>query len=270
MPEFACPTPVTVGVHLGGGALDITAEPRDTASVTISPWDGSDAARDAAEHTTVDMRGDRLIVEAPENGSGWLLRRGSRVRVDIRVPLDCALEIKAASADVRCRGRYGDAYVRSASGDVAVEHVAGDASIKTASGHILVDRVDGRSAVDAASGDVTVTLAGGDVTAHTTSGDMTVDEAGGSVQATAASGTVRVGRARNGTIKVKSASGGVSVGVAQGTSVWLDVLTASGRTRSDLDVSEAPAAGGQPDLTVALRTASGDIDIYRVVAPATA
>jgi hypothetical protein len=62
----------------------------------------------------------------------------------------------------------------------------------------------------------------------------------------------------------------VNVGVAQGTSVWLDVITASGRTHSDLDMSGGPAGGGQPDLALTLRTASGDIDIHRVVASAAA
>jgi DUF4097 and DUF4098 domain-containing protein YvlB len=269
MPEFPCPAPVTVAARLGGGELRVTAEPRDTAVVEVSPWDGSDAAREAADRTQVDLRGGRLLIEAPEAGTGWLLRRGTRVRVDVRVPLDCSLNLRVASAEVYCRGRYADAGVHTASGDIAVEYVTGNATIHTASGNILVDRVDGRSSVNAASGDVTMTLAGGDVTAHTASGDVTVDEAGGSVKVNTASGAVRIGCVRHGVTRLKAASGDMSVGIAQGTRVWLDVATASGRTLSDLDVT-ASAAGGQPDLTLALRTASGDIDIHRVAMPAAA
>jgi DUF4097 and DUF4098 domain-containing protein YvlB len=269
MPEFPCPAPITASVHVAAGGVDITAEPRDTAAVSVTPWDGSDASRDTAARTTAELIGDRLVIQTPE-ASGWLLRRHARVRVDVRVPLDSTLEVKVASADVRCRGRFAGARVKSASGDVAVEHVTGDAAVKTASGHVLVDRVDGNTSADAASGDITVTLAGGDVTAHVTSGDLTIDEAGGSVQASSASGTISVGCARRGALKLKTASGGLNVGVAQGTSVWLDAITVSGRTLSDLDMSGGPAAGGRPDLALTLRTASGDIDIHRVVARAAA
>lgn len=270
MPEFPCPTPITVNAQVAAGGLDITAEQRETAAVTVTPWDGSDACRDAADRTTVQLVGDRLIVETPETNGSWLLRRHAKVRVDIRVPLDSALDVRVASADVRCRGSFADTRLKSASGDVAIEHITANAAVKTASGHILMDRVDGRTNADTASGDVTLTLAGGDVTAHVTSGDLTIDEAGGSVQASSASGSINIGCARRGAVKLKTASGGLNVGVAQGTSVWLDVITASGRTRSDLDMSGGQAAGGQPDLSLTLRTASGDIDIHRVVVSATA
>jgi hypothetical protein len=267
MPEFPCPTPVTIAARLGGGELDITAEPRDTAVVTVSPWDGSDAARDAAARTQVSLHGGRLLVEAPDAGTGWLLRRGTRVRVDIRVPLDCPLNVRVASAQVRCGGRYAGTSVHTSSGDLAIEHVAGNATINTASGSLLVGRVDGVSAISGASGDITVTSAGDDLTAHTASGDVTIDDAGGSVRVNTASGDVQVGCVRRGTIKVKAASGDVSVGVARGTRLWLDVVTASGRTRNDLDMTPAPANGTQPEATLNLRTASGDIDIHRAVLP---
>ena len=268
MPEFDCPNPVPVEVKLAGGALDIVAEERDTATVTVSPWDGSDASRTGAERTTVEMRNGRLVVEAPETGTFWLLRH-ARVRVDIRVPLDCPLDVKVASAEARCRGRYGDTRMASASGDVAIEHVAGNATVTTASGHVLVDRVDGSARVKGASGDVTVNLVGGDVEGHTASGDLTVDDAGGSVLVTSASGDLQVGCLHRGTARLKSASGAVRVGVAHGTGVWLDVDTASGRTSNGLSMG-GDGTSGQAQLSLTIRTASGNVDIQRVVVPAAA
>ncbi len=52
-----------------------------------------------------------------------------------------------------------------------------------------------------------------------------------------------------------------------GTGVWLDVGTVSGRTRNGLDMgagSDAATTGsaGGPDLSLQLRTVSGDIDIH--------
>lgn len=268
MPEFDCPNPVPVAVKLAGGALDIVAEERATASVTVSPWDGSDASRSAAERTTVEMRDGRLVVEAPETGTFWLLRH-ARVRVDIRLPLDCPLDVKVASAEARCRGRYGDTRMTGASGDVAIEHVRGDATITTASGHVLVDRVDGSARLKGASGDVTVNLVGGDLEGHTASGDLTVDDAAGSVLMTSASGDLQVGCLRRGTARIKSASGAVRVGVAQGTGVWLDIDTASGRTSNGLAMG-GDGTSGQVQLRLTIRTASGNVDIQRVAVPTAA
>ena len=269
MKEFDCPRPVPVAVKLGGGALEIVAEPRDTASVQVSPWDNSEASREAAERTLVELRDGRLVIEANEGGPLWLWRNG-RVRVDLRVPLDCPLTVKVASADVRCGGRYGEVSLTTASGDAAVEHVTGDAAIHTASGHVLFERVDGRASISGASGDVTVTRVYGDISGGTASGDLTVEEAGASVKVNTASGDLRVGCVRRGTVRLKSASGDVFVGVAQGTSVWLDVNTASGRTRNGLTMDAGPPANGQAQLDLAIRTASGDVDIHRVVMPAAA
>jgi Toastrack DUF4097 len=268
MPEFDCPNPVPVAVKLSGGALDIVAEERDTAPVTVSPWDGSDASRSAAGRTTVGMRDGRLVVEAPDTGTFWLLRN-ARVRVDIRVPLECPLTVKVASAEARCRGRYGDTRMTGASGDVAVEHIVGDATITTASGHVLVGRVDGSARVKGASGDVTVNLVGGDVEGHTASGDLTVDDAGGSVVMTSASGDLQVGCLHRGKAQLKSASGAVRVGVAQGTGAWLDIDTASGRASNGLAMG-GEGAGGEAQLNLTIRTASGNVEIQRVAAPAVA
>ncbi len=264
MHEFDCPNPVPVNVKIHGGELNITAEERGTATVAVSPWDGSDAAREAVERTVVELREGRLFVEAPEVGLAWLRR--SKVRIDIRVPLDCPLTIKSASADSRCRGRYGDLKVDSASGDTSVEHVAGDADLHTASGDVRIDRIDGHAAVRASSGDVTLHRVDGELTGGLASGDLRVDVAGDSVQLGAASGDLRVGCVQRGTVRLKTASGDVSVGVAQGTSVWLDVNTASGRARNDLYMDAPAPADGQAQLTLAIRTASGDIDIRRAVA----
>jgi hypothetical protein len=269
MPEFDCPNPVPVHVRIHGGELRITAEQRDTAEVTVSPWDGSDAARDSAERTLVEMRDGRLFVEAPDAALAFLPRR-SRIRVDMRVPQDCPLALKVASADADCRGRYADLRLDSASGDANIEHVTGDADLHTASGDLRIDRIDGRATVGASSGDVTLLRVAGELTGGLASGDLRVDEAGDSVRLTNASGDLRVGCVQRGTVRLKTASGDVVVGVAQGTSVWLDVNTASGRTRNHLDMDAAPPVDGQTQLTLAIRTASGNVDIHRAAVPAAA
>ena len=262
MPEFDCTGPITLALRIGGGGAEVVAEERTTASVEVTPHDASDTAREAAANTRVEMHGDTLVVQAPE-WTGWMFRRGPRVRVRARVPLDSTLAIKVSSADVRCTGRYGSASVATASGDVYVEHVTGTAAVNAASGDVRLDRVDGQLGVHTASGDTSVAEIAGDLDAKSASGDIDVTDAGGSVRAKTASGDISIGTAHRGAVRVHAASGDVTVGVAPGTGVWLDLASTSGSVSSDLATDPAQAEPGSAALTVQVRTISGDIEVVR-------
>ncbi|MCH7735415.1 MAG: DUF4097 family beta strand repeat protein, partial [Chloroflexi bacterium] len=112
-----------------------------------------------------------------------------------------------------------------------------------------------------ASGDVTAPRVEGAVTAKTASGDVEIGEAGSDVRANTASGDLRVETASRGTVSSKSASGSVSIGVATGTGVWLDLNTVSGSINNGLDTTATEPESR--DLTIQVRTVSGDIDITR-------
>jgi DUF4097 and DUF4098 domain-containing protein YvlB len=267
MQEFDCPQPITLNAKVAAGALYVTAEPRDTATVEVKPYDDTDACRDAAERTVVQLHGDTLSVEAPDQN--WR-RRNGRVRVEVRLPEDCRLHVKIASADARLTGRYGDCVVDAASGDVEVGHVAGWLRLHAASGDVRVERVDGQLGLDTASGDVTLGYTGGDATVSTASGDVTLARAEASVRVKTASGDLRLDSVRRGDVRLSSSSGDVEVGVAAGTSVWLDLSTAAGTTRSDLRQLDAEPPSGKPDLSRHVSTASGDIELRRVPLPTAA
>lgn len=266
MDQFDCPGPVTVDLRLAAGACEIRAEPRDSAVVEVEPYDGSDTARQAAESTRVELTGDTLVIAAPESG-GWLFRRSPRLRITAAVPTGSSGRLRVASADITCYGEWAQVKLNTASGDAHVEHVTGDLTVNSASGDIRAGQVDGRLTVNTASGDVTAGHIGGPVQVKGASADLEVDDLGADLRSHTASGDVRIGTARRGTVAVNSASGDVSIGVATGTRVWLDLNTLSGRTRSDLDMTgDTPA--GDLELTLQVRTMSGDIDIHRI--PATA
>ena len=55
----------------------------------------------------------------------------------------------------------------------------------------------------------------------------------------------------------------MQVGVPAGHRVWLDLGTVSGQARNGLDMGPGPGENGH-DLTLQLRTVSGDIDIHSV------
>lgn len=267
MPEFPRTTPVTAVVKLASGAAEIVAEERDTAVVDVQPYDDQPASYEAAERTKIELRGDTLTVAAPDGS--WLGRRSGSLRVQIRVPLDSALRLKSASANVTCHGRFAGLTADTASGDVHVEHVTGDAHVKSASGDVTAGQVDGELQVGGASGDVTAQQVGGHVDARLASGNVEIGDAGAGVRAKTASGDVRIGSARHGAIKVRTASGDVSVGVRSGTGVWLDLATVSGKTRNDLDMGASGGESGH-DVSLDVRTASGDIDVHRVSTTAAA
>jgi Putative adhesin len=266
MPEFPCSSPITVDLRIGGGSVELHAEPRDTAVVEVLPYDGSDGAQEAAAQTRVELSGDTLLIAAPE-ASGWLLRRSPRLRVTARVPAGSGGRLRVASADVSCHGEWGQVKLNSASGDVYLEHVSEDLTVNTASGDIRAMRIGGRLAVKTASGDVSVDQVGGPVDVTSASGDVHVDTAGSDVTVKTASGDTVVRAARQGTLRATTVSGDVSVGVVAGTGVWLDLTTLSGRTNTDLSMDAEGGTGTHHDLTLHVRTVSGDIEIRRVTTP---
>jgi DUF4097 and DUF4098 domain-containing protein YvlB len=262
--EFQTKGPVMVSVKIRGGAATVTAEERDSAVVEVEPYDGSDASRQQAESTRVDLQGDTLVIHAPEP-AGWIWRRGN-IRVTARVPLDSGLDFHSASADVALQGRWREGSVTSASGDVRIESVTGDLRANTASGDVHIAGVGGDLRVNSASGDVEVGSLGGDGTLHSASGDLTIHDTGGSVQARTASGDIELRRARRGEVRGITASGDVTVSVVPGTGLYMDLRTLSGSTHSDLDVGDRPPTSTGEMLSVRVQTASGDIAVLRAPA----
>jgi DUF4097 and DUF4098 domain-containing protein YvlB len=171
-----------------------------------------------------------------------------------------------ASADAVVHGLWHEGTVNSASGDVRIGHVTGSLRVNTASGDVGVAAVGGDLRVNSASGDIEVGSVGGDAVLHSASGDLRIANTGGSAQARTASGDIDLLQARQGELRAQSASGDVTVSVMPGTAVYMDVRTASGSTRSDLDVSDAPPASQQEPastLSVRVHTVSGDVTVMR-------
>lgn len=257
----------TVDIELEAGSVRVLAEERDTPTATVEPADGSSASQEAAANTRVELRGDTFYVHAPK--SRWLPGRSIKLDIEIRTPIGSAVKAVTASAEVDCRGEFSDVTIKSASGAVAIERATGDVAVKTASGDVEARRVDGDLRVETASGDVSSDHVGGATRVHTASGDVTIGQAASGAVVGTASGDVTLGAPPRGEVNAKTASGDVRLRVPAGTGVWLDLSTVSGATRSDLDVS-AEAPGASPNLTLRVRTLSGDIEVYRAAQPAQA
>ncbi len=259
MPEFNRSTPLLLKISLPTGSVNILAEDRDTVNVTVTPLGDSREDREAAEATDIHLDGDELTIEAPK-GTGYL-RRNARLKFEVQAPIDSSLRIGVASASVRCKGRYRTVSITSASGDVEVDDATGDAKIQTASGDVQIDDVGGKLIVKTASGKITAKNVVGTTIIRTVSGDIEIASVQTDLRLKSASGGLKVGSAHSGEIRVKSASGEIAVGVVPDTRVWLDLDSSSGEITSHIDESER-----QPEsveLTIQIRTVSGDIDILR-------
>jgi hypothetical protein len=265
MPEFPVDGPIAATARIAAGSIRFVAETRNTVEVDVRPGSSSDAARQAAAETIVEMTADGLIIETPQ-ARGFLIRKAPSIDITVRLPSDSRIMVRSASADILCDGRLASANINSASGDLRIDHVTGDLDRHAASGDVQFGRIDGTFTSNSASGDVRGGTVGGDFTSKSASGDVTIDAVGGSVRSNSASGDLHIGNLARGTTNIHSASGDVEVGVAEGTSVWMDVSTLSGSTRSDLSVSDSSPGGGSATLELSIRTVSGDVTIRRATA----
>ena len=145
--------------------------------------------------------------------------------------------------------------------------VAGDLEISSASGDTRLSSVGGRLSFRSASGKLEVSGVGGKIGVKTASGRIEIGDARSDVKAQSASGRLQVDSVRRGTVVMKTASGKVSVRIASGTGLWLDLNSISGSIHSGLDTIADPPE--HRDLTIQISTTSGSIDILRAPEPAT-
>jgi DUF4097 and DUF4098 domain-containing protein YvlB len=241
-------------------------------SVTVEAREGADelvvevTALDSAAEQLLDRVGlfstsTRLRVEVPERR---LLRTPS-FAVTVLTPPGAAVRVATASADATLRGPLGDVEVTSASGDLAVEECA-RLELRTASGDGRIDTVSGPATAASASGDLHVRSAAAGLKARTASGDISVEEAAGDVSIATASGDLSIGRIGEGSVQAKTMSGDVEVGVVPGLRVWLDLSSVSGRMNSQLPDDDGAAAEGPAQVSLSLRSVSGDLRIRRAAA----
>ena len=273
MTTYQTSHPVRLRLKLEAGRIDVISWDEPRSEVEVTPLGIDQASIEAAQSVEQELRGSgesqELSVEAPSGRSLFGLRRGPELRFAISVPHGSAIDATTVSADLAGRGRFGAAKVNTTSGDVSLGAVAGDASVKTVSGDLDVERVDGRANLSSVSGDLELGPVAGEISASTVSGDLHVTSAGSSVNAKGVSGDVTVESVRRGEARLQSVSGDITLGVAAGARVWMDVSSMSGSTQSDLEPDEA-GTGVDVDLRIKANSASGDIRVQRAAPVASA
>jgi DUF4097 and DUF4098 domain-containing protein YvlB len=189
---------------------------------------------------------------------------GGAIDIDIALPSRSRVLVSVATADLRAEGEFAECELSSASGNLDVDAVQGNLTATTASGSITVQAVAGNVSVATASGNATFGQLDGDLKFKAASGDLSVGRLCGRVHARTASGSVTITTAVRGAISACSSSGRVGVGIAEGTSARLDLITPIGEITNLLEPADGPGEG-EDTLLIHARTASGDIDIHRAV-----
>ncbi|WP_392839060.1 DUF4097 family beta strand repeat-containing protein [Streptomyces sp. LN500] len=205
MQKFDTPAPISAVLDIPAGRIRLIAADRADTVVEVLPADAS-KGRDvkAAEQTTVEYGDGVLRIAA--SAKNQILGPSGSVAVAIQLPAGSHVEAKAASAELRAVGRFGDIAFEGAHGSVKIDEAA-------------------RVRLTAAAGDVSIGRLGGPAEISTKKGDIRIAEAVG------------------GTVVLHTEAGEISVGAAHGVSASLDAGTAYGRIHNALKNTDGAAAG---------------------------
>jgi DUF4097 and DUF4098 domain-containing protein YvlB len=201
MQTFDTPAPISAVLDIPAGRVQFVAADRADTVVEVLPADPS-KRRDVkvAEQTTVEYGDGVLRITA--TAKHQILGNSGSLAVTVQLPAGSRVEVKAASAELRAAGRFGEVAYDGAHGDIALDEVAG-ARLTTMAGDVSVGRLNGPARISTAKGDIRIVEAvRGAVVLHTQAGDVSVGAASG-VDASLDAGT-NYGRVHN---SLKNAGG---------------------------------------------------------------
>ncbi|MBO3746106.1 DUF4097 family beta strand repeat protein [Streptosporangiaceae bacterium NEAU-GS5] len=204
MQKFDTPSPIAAVLDIPAGRVQFIAADRADTTVEVRPADAS-KGRDVkvAEQTKVEYNDGVLLIECSVKNQ--FFGPSGSIEVTIQLPAGSRIEAKAASAEFRGVGRFGD---------VAFEG---------AHGAIKLDEADS-------------------VRLTTSSGDVSIGRLNGPAQVTTNKGDIRIAEAVRGTLMLRTDAGEVSVSAAAGVSATLDAGTSYGRIHNALKNTEGAAA----------------------------
>ncbi|ADP84959.1 DUF4097 family beta strand repeat-containing protein [Pseudofrankia inefficax] len=281
MPIFDTPAPILATLELFCGSARIIATDRVDTVVEVRPTDPDDDSDvEAAKQTRVEYADGALLVRAPRARTLAFSRRTRSVDVTIELPATSQVDFEASVADVTSSGELGECRVKTTMGTIRLEHcgsvrlssgagpitvdrVAGDADVKTGTGAVRIGAVDGDAEVRNSNGATRVGAVTGEVRVRNSNGEIVIDRAVAGVDARTANGAIQVGGVVSGAVSLRTAAGNLEVGIAAGTAAWLDVHTAHGLVRNELDnVTEEPGEA-EHKVEVRAQTSFGDIRVHR-------
>jgi hypothetical protein len=126
--------------------------------------------------------------------------------VTVELPERSCLRAEADFADFRCDGRLDDVEVKTDAGDVRLDQT-GALRVRSGAGHVALEEASGRAEI----------VAAGDMTIGVVASDADVKN-----------------------LNIETASGGLEIGVREGTAAWIDAATKFGRVHNNLTSADDP------------------------------
>ncbi|GAA0261988.1 DUF4097 family beta strand repeat-containing protein [Saccharothrix mutabilis subsp. mutabilis] len=201
MQTFTTPAPITALLDIPAGTVRFIAADRADTLVEVSPADAA-KSRDVkvAQRTTVEFADGVLKIEA--TAANQFLGASGSIDVTVQLPAGSRVEAKAAGAEVRGVGRFGEVAFEGAHGSVKLDEASG-VRLTTQAGDVTIGRLTGSAEIKTGKGDITITEAvRGTLVLRTSAGNVSVDAAPG-VSASLDAGTSH-GRVHN---SLKNADG---------------------------------------------------------------
>jgi hypothetical protein len=258
--EFAIEGRVEASVKMGSGRIDAQPAEPGMAWASVEAIDPHhEASVQLAERTSITLDGDQLNVSVPE--SGRIFRR-AEIAVTLGLPSHSGLSVKAGAADVTVRGGVEALAVKLGAGDVDVDEATAALAVKAGQTDVRVGTC-GNVAVSTGQGSLTGDRVG-PTAFKTGQGSVTLGRTDGSVAVKGGAVDLDIREAGPGDVVFVTGSGSAAIGVAAGTTVEMDLLSASGDVRCDLPMESSAPAGGA-GLKLKLRTGSGDLRVAPAV-----
>ncbi|MET7394409.1 DUF4097 family beta strand repeat-containing protein [Dactylosporangium sp. NPDC005572] len=203
MQQYDTPSPIAAILDIPAGRVHLVAADRADTTVEVRPADAA-RSRDvkAAEQTRVEYVDGVLRVEG--SAKHQILGPSGSVEVTVQLPTGSRVEARAASAEFRAVGRFGDVAFDGAHGAIKLDEAA-SVRLTALAGDVEVGRIDGPAEISTEKGDI------------------------------------RVAEAVRGTVVLRTQAGDVSVGVAHGVSAALDAGTGHGRIHNSLKNTDGAA-----------------------------
>lgn len=173
--------------------------------------------------------------------------RQGQARYDVQVPVGTRVTATTVSGRIEIRATEGEVIARSTSGSIDVRDARDRVEAHSVSGSIELSRVSGRLRVDGVSASMRISEVSGDLTVETVSGNVEVRR--GQLTALtckAVSGDLRYegSVAANGSYRLNTHSGNVTLLLPAEVGAALELETFSGRINSDFPLTMQPGETG--------------------------
>lgn len=170
-------------------------------------------------------------------------RRQSTARYDVTVPIGTRVTASTVSGRIEIRATGGEVVAHSTSGSIEVRGARERLEVHTVSGDLDLRDNEGRMRIEGVSADIDVDGASGDLTAETVSGTISIRQSRlTGLRATAVSGSISYdgSLAPDGSYRLNTHSGNVTLSVPADVGATLALETFSGRIHSDFPLTMQP------------------------------